>query len=51
MSQIFLPHHGARLTIPAEPGKLSWLVAVLLMFAGCLLAWTGLGLLVAKLIS
>jgi hypothetical protein len=50
MSSILLTHDRARLPI-LEPGKVSWLAALLLMFAICLVAWTGIGLLVAKLIN
>jgi hypothetical protein len=50
MSPILLPHHRARFPI-SEPGKVSSLAALLLMFAGCVAAWTGIVLLVGKLIN
>ncbi len=48
MSLILLPQDRARFLI-LEPSKVSWLAALLLMFAICLVAWAGIGLLVAKL--
>jgi hypothetical protein len=48
MQPILLPHDRARFPI-LDPGKVSWLAALLLLFAICLVAWAGIGLLVAKL--